>query len=180
MGTAGDEEDVKYTLPSEMDLSSDDVEDAAYMKLRSEYEKNLNRVVKVHSLRMDNLKKAREEKEECYRKQLERHNKDMADFEKKVRTAEKEQIKRLKQLEEDWRQIRAEYRGKRQHGKPGLASTSGSDTVLTAAPALGGLEGQAPDSRGSGIALDCGAPAHAMERLSLHSSTSNASGSFVS
>lgn len=145
-----DEDGVKYTLASEEELSPEDVEDAAYMKLRSEYEKNLNRVVKVHSLRMDNLKKAKEEKEECYRKQVERHHKDMVDFEKKVRTAEREQIKRLKQLEEDWRQTRNDYRGRRRPKSGSTATGPGGSSPPVSSGTGGDISSSSSRTAGEG------------------------------
>ncbi len=117
-----------------------DGDDEELSKLRTDYEKNVQRSQKAFSIRLENLKKSKQEKEESHRKQLEKHLKDMAEFERKVRTAEREQIERLKELEEQWRGAKSQHREHRRQarqtaaaavGDGGGAGDGGSTTVGT-------------------------------------------------
>jgi hypothetical protein len=118
--------------------------DGEMTRLRTDYEKGLQRSQKAFSIRLENLKKSRLEKEESHKKQLEKHLRDMADFERKVRTAEREQIMRLKELEEQWRAVKTEHRERRRlaklaeeggGGEGGELSASTSNTTATASTA---------------------------------------------
>jgi len=130
----------------EREDGKEDVEegDGEITRLRTDYEKGLQRSQKAFSIRLENLKKSRLEKEESHKKQLEKHLRDMADFERKVRTAEREQIMRLKELEEQWRAVKTEHRERRRLAKLGAegggseggeVSASTSNTAATASTA---------------------------------------------
>lgn len=132
--------------------------DGEMTRLRTDYEKGLQRSQKAFSIRLENLKKSRLEKEESHKKQLEKHLRDMADFERKVRTAEREQIMRLKELEEQWRAVKTEHRERRRlaklaaEGGGGDLSASTSNTTATAstAPAAGIGRPSSPFTSSSG------------------------------
>jgi len=118
--------------------------DGEITRLRMDYEMGLQRSQKAFSIRLENLKKSRLEKEESHKKQLEKNLRDMADFERKVRTAEREQIMRLKELEGQWRAVKTEHRERRRlaklaaeggGGEGGELSASTSNTTATASTA---------------------------------------------
>lgn len=136
----------------EREDGKEDVEegDGEITRLRTDYEKGLQRSQKAFSIRLENLKKSRLEKEESHKKQLEKHLRDMADFERKVRTAEREQIMRLKELEEQWRAVKTEHRERRRLAKLGAegggseggelsASTSNTAATASTASAAAGI-----------------------------------------
>jgi len=55
---------------------------------------------------MDNLQRSMKDKEEQHQKTLDKHEKDRADFEKRLKLAETEQQRRLEQLEKEWKRQR--------------------------------------------------------------------------
>jgi hypothetical protein len=113
----------------------DDLEcDGEITRLRSDYEKGLQRSQKAFSIRLENMRKSRQEKEESHRKLLEKHLRDMADFERKVRTAEKEQIMRLQELEEQWRTVKMEHRERRRLAKQAAAECGSLDGPNSSMP----------------------------------------------
>ncbi|EWM22963.1 serine threonine protein kinase [Nannochloropsis gaditana] len=108
--------------------------DGEITRLRSDYEKGLQRSQKAFSIRLENMRKSRQEKEESHRKLLEKHMRDMADFERKVRTAEKEQIMRLQELEEQWRTVKMEHRERRRLAKQAAAECGSLDGPNSSMP----------------------------------------------
>ncbi|GMH78882.1 hypothetical protein TrST_g8170 [Triparma strigata] len=95
------------------DLSDDDeIEDEEMKLLKAEYTKNLGRANKAYHTRMDNLHKSRTEREQQHQKIVEKHERDMADYEKRIFNAEAEQKKRLKELETEWDTKKKELNGR--------------------------------------------------------------------
>ncbi|GMH78804.1 hypothetical protein TrLO_g8587 [Triparma laevis f. longispina] len=77
------------------DLSDDEeLEDEEMKLLNAEYAKNFGRANKAFHTRMDNLHKSRTEREQQHQKIVEKHERDMADYEKRISNAEAEQKKR--------------------------------------------------------------------------------------
>ena len=77
------------------DMSDDEeLEDEEMKLLNAEYAKNFGRANKAFHTRMDNLHKSRTEREQQHQKIVEKHERDMADYEKRISNAEAEQKKR--------------------------------------------------------------------------------------
>lgn len=127
----------------ERDYVKEDEEegDGEITRLRADYEKGLQRSQKAFSIRVENLKKSRLEKEESHKKQLEKHLRDMADFERKVRTAEREQIMRLKELEEEWRAAKTEHRERRRLAKLAAERKGGEGACTSSITAIASTAG---------------------------------------
>jgi WNK lysine deficient protein kinase len=77
-------------------------------RIEEEYQKSLQRAKKVYDSRMENLQRSLNEREAQHLQNLMKHEKERAEFEKKVKLAEAEQAKRLQELEEKCRQQKAE------------------------------------------------------------------------
>lgn len=77
-------------------------------RIEEEYQKCLQRAKKVYDSRMENLQRSLIEREAQHQQNLMKHEKERAEFEKKVKLAEAEQAKRLQELEEKCRQQKAE------------------------------------------------------------------------
>lgn len=75
-------------------------------KLADEFQKNLSRATKAFDTRMDNLHRSKEEREAQHLKILEKHEKEKAEFEKRILQAEAEKTRRLDQLQKEWTQQR--------------------------------------------------------------------------
>lgn len=94
------------------DSSDTDCEDHNMLKkrLQDEYEKNVVHASKAYDTRMDNLMRSMEVKEAEHKKTIEKHEKDLLEFEKRKKKAEIEQTRRLEELkqrlEEDSNRLR--------------------------------------------------------------------------
>ena len=82
--------------------SSDISNSSELRKLREDYQKHLKRAEKAYLTRRDNLIRSKEEREAQHLKTLEKHEKEKAEFEKRLKLAEEEQNKRLRKLEKEW------------------------------------------------------------------------------
>jgi len=89
------------------DESMQGVNSEELRKLEEDYQKNIMRAKKAYVTRMDNLQRSKEEKEAQHLKTLEKHEKEKADFEKRVKLAEAEQNRRLEQIEQEHARQRA-------------------------------------------------------------------------
>eukprot|EP00814_Leptocylindrus_danicus_P006809 CAMPEP_0116013304 /NCGR_PEP_ID=MMETSP0321-20121206/5650_1 /TAXON_ID=163516 /ORGANISM="Leptocylindrus danicus var. danicus, Strain B650" /LENGTH=837 /DNA_ID=CAMNT_0003482835 /DNA_START=24 /DNA_END=2538 /DNA_ORIENTATION=+ len=93
----------------EIDLASEaDVEEEELRRLGEEYRKNRERANKAYDTRMDNLKRSRDEKVAQHKKFLEKHEREMDEFDKRLKQIEVDQTKRLKELENGWNKQREE------------------------------------------------------------------------
>lgn len=79
-------------------------------KGRQEFLKQIQRAKKAYLLRMESLAKCKEDKEDSYRKLMEKHEKQMAEFDKRLLQAEEDQFKRLREMEENWKSIKSHHK----------------------------------------------------------------------
>jgi hypothetical protein len=89
---------------------SDEDIDAEFEQLSSDYQGKLQRAKKAYDTRMDNLMRSRAEREEQHRKAIEKHERELADYEKRVANAKAEQEKRLENLEFEWEKEKDGFR----------------------------------------------------------------------
>lgn len=71
-------------------------------KLDEDFQKNLERAKKVFDNRMDNLQRSQVEREAQHQKTLEKHQKERAEYEKRLAAEEEQQNRRLEQLQREW------------------------------------------------------------------------------
>ena len=111
------------------DAESDDAEsDDELRQLEEAFQKNIHRAKKAFDTRMDNLQRSNVEKEAQHLKTLEKHEREKADFEKRVKMAEEEQNRRLEKLEKELAKKKEELVKARSSGKPSSSSGEDSDT----------------------------------------------------
>ncbi|GMH75426.1 hypothetical protein TrRE_jg1150, partial [Triparma retinervis] len=96
-----------------------DSSDEELSSLEQEYNQKLQRANKAYTTRMDNLHKSKVEREAQHRKVVEKHERDMADYDKRVKNAEMEQAKRVQELESDWEGKRRAHVERRRAGGGG-------------------------------------------------------------
>ena len=108
---------------------TDDAEsDDELRQLEEAFQKNIHRAKKAFDTRMDNLQRSKVEKEAQHLKTLEKHEREKADFEKRVKMAEEEQNRRLEKLEKELEKKKEELVKARSSGKPSSSSGEDSDT----------------------------------------------------
>jgi len=81
---------------------NDDDDDSMHEELKrlnQDFHKDLMRAEKVHDIRMDNLRRAKLEKEQRHMQTLEKHEKEKMQFEKRVQQEAMEQSKRLEKIQ---------------------------------------------------------------------------------
>jgi len=83
------------------DCDSDCSGSSEIRKLETEFQKKMSHAKVAFEKRIENLHKSREDKEAQHKMTLEKHQKEIADFEKRLRQAHGERQKRLEQLEVD-------------------------------------------------------------------------------
>lgn len=117
-------------------LSMED-EDEELRKLDEDFQKNLQRAKKVFDNRMDNLQRSQIEREAQHKKTLEKHQKERAEFEKRLQQEAKEQNRRIEQLQREWdrkREVLAKNKRKvsvsedERSVSPGVSLSSSPDT----------------------------------------------------
>jgi len=108
---------------AESDAESDD----ELRQLEAAFQKNIHRAKKAFDTRMDNLQRSKVEKEAQHLKTLEKHEKEKAEFEKRVKLAEEEQNRRLELLEKELFRKKEELVKARYHGKPSTGEEGDSD-----------------------------------------------------
>ena len=88
----------------EGDSDDDDYVDVAddLRKLDEDFQKNLERAKKVFDNRMDNLQRSQIEREAQHLKTLEKHEKEKAEFEKRLAQEAEQQQRRIEQLQREW------------------------------------------------------------------------------
>ena len=106
------------------DAESDD----ELRQLEEAFQKNIHRAKKAFDTRMDNLQRSKVEKEARHLKTLEKHEREKADFEKRVKMAEEEQNRRLENLEKELAKKKEELVKARYSGKPSTSSSSGEES----------------------------------------------------
>ncbi len=98
------------------DADSDEEEsDDELRKLDQDFQKNLQRARKVYDSRMDSLQRCKVEREEQHLKTLEKHEKERAEFEKRLAQEAEQQRKRIEQLQLEWDRQRELARAKKKH-----------------------------------------------------------------
>jgi len=126
----------------EIDLASEaDVEEEELRRLGEEYRKNRERANKAYDTRMDNLKRSRDEKVAQHKKFLEKHEREMDEFDKRLKQIEVDQTKRLKDLENGWNKQREELlesKRKMVQKGPVVTEDGAQHTSLGAAPPVPG------------------------------------------
>ena len=96
------------------DFDSDDEDsDDEVRKLDQDFQKNLQRARKVYDSRMDSLQRCKVEREEQHLKTLEKHEKERAEFEKRLAQEAEQQRKRIEQLQLEWDRQRELARAKK-------------------------------------------------------------------
>lgn len=121
-----------------LDSDEEDVSDEL-RKLDDDFQKNLERAKKVFVNRMDNLQRSQIEREAQHLKTLEKHEKERAEFEKRLAQEAEQQQRRIEQLQREWdkrRETVALYKRKQKDGSYPLgepnpdapSSSSGSTT----------------------------------------------------
>lgn len=114
-------------------------------KLDADFQKNLTRAKKVYDNRMGNLQRNQVEKEAQHKKALEKHQREQAEFERRLQQEAKEQNRRIEQLQRDW-DLKRDVLAQRRNSDDGtdLVSASGS---LSSSPDTGYI---VPDNVASG------------------------------
>ena len=112
--------------------SADEIGDAEsddeFRQLEEAFQKNIHRAKKAFDTRMDNLQRSKVEKEARHLKTLEKHEREKADFDKRVKMAEEEQNRRLEKLEKELAKKKEELVKARYLGKPNSSSGEESDS----------------------------------------------------
>ena len=75
---------------------------AELRKLDEDFQKNMMRAKKVFDNRMDNLQRTQHQREALHLRTLEKHQKERAEFEKRMQQEEIEQNRRIEQLQREW------------------------------------------------------------------------------
>lgn len=96
-------------------VSDDEDSDDELRKLDEDFQKNLQRARKVYDSRMDSLQRCKVEREEQHLKTLEKHEKERAEFEKRLAQEAEQQRKRIQQLQLEWDRQRELARTKKKH-----------------------------------------------------------------
>jgi hypothetical protein len=104
---------------------TDDEVNAELRKLGEDFQKNLLRAKKVFDNRMDSLQRSQVEREVQHQKTLERHEKERADYEKRLAQEADQQSRRIEQLQRDWDRRRDSLA---QHKRNPNASSNSPDT----------------------------------------------------
>jgi len=89
----------------------DDIDEDVDHELRQldeDYQKNIQRAMKVYNSRMDNLQRSQVEREAQHLKTVEKHEKERADFEKRLAQEAEQQNKRMEHLRKEWDRRREE------------------------------------------------------------------------
>ena len=86
-------------------IEDEDVEEEL-RKLEEDFQKSLQRATKVFDSRMGNLQRSQVEKEEQHKKTLEKHEKDRAEFERRIAEEEKLKMKRIEEIHREWEKKR--------------------------------------------------------------------------
>jgi len=118
-----------------LDEDSDDDVREELRKLDEDFQKNLQRAKKVFYNRMDNLQRCQIEREAQHQKTLEKHEKERAEFEKRLAQEAEQQNKRIEQLQREWdrkRESLAQAK-KRQAPKRHGSYTNGENSSVDAA-----------------------------------------------
>lgn len=79
-------------------------------KLDEEYNKTVMRAKKVFDSRMDNIQRIQHQKEAQHQRTLTEHEKQRAEFEKRLQQEEIEQNRRIEQLQKEWERKRQEVK----------------------------------------------------------------------
>jgi hypothetical protein len=114
---------------SEGDSDDEDDVDIAdeLRKLDEDFQKNLERAKKVFVNRMDNLQRSQIEREAQHLKTLEKHEKERAEFEKRLAQETEQQQRRIEQLQREWDKKRETIAIQKKKQKDGSMSLNHSD-----------------------------------------------------
>jgi hypothetical protein len=112
---------------------TDDEVNAELRKLGEDFQKNLLRAKKVFDNRMDSLQRSQVEREVQHQKTLERHEKERADFEKRLAQEAEQQSRRIEQLQRDWDR-RRESLAQNKRNSQGPNSPDTSESTLLEGP----------------------------------------------
>ena len=94
------------------DLGDDAIMLAELKKLDEDFKKNMMISKKVFDTRMDNLQRTQHQREALHLRTLEKHQKERAEFEKRMQQEEIEQNRRIEQLQREWDRRREAVRQK--------------------------------------------------------------------
>lgn len=114
---------------SEGDSDDEDDVDVAdeLRKLDEDFQKNLERAKKVFVNRMDNLQRSQIEREAQHLKTLEKHEKERAEFEKRLAQETEQQQRRIEQLQREWDKKRETIAIQKKKQKDAPMSLNNSD-----------------------------------------------------
>jgi WNK lysine deficient protein kinase len=114
---------------SEGDSDDEDDVDVAdeLRKLDEDFQKNLERAKKVFVNRMDNLQRSQIEREAQHLKTLEKHEKEKAEFEKRLAQETEQQQRRIEQLQREWDKKRETIAIQKKKQKDAPMSLNNSD-----------------------------------------------------
>jgi hypothetical protein len=101
-GSTHFDDHVDTELDSDDDDDHDDDISDELRKLDEDFQKNLERAKKVFVNRMDNLQRSQIEREAQHLKTLEKHEKERAEFEKRLAQEAEQQHRRIEQLQREW------------------------------------------------------------------------------
>lgn len=113
-------------VEGEIDSDNEDITDEL-RKLDEDLQKNLERANKVFVNRMENLQRSQIEREAQHLKTLEKHEKESAEFEKRLAQEAEQQQRRIEQLQRDWdkrRETVALHKRRLNDGAPPLGELS--------------------------------------------------------
>jgi WNK lysine deficient protein kinase len=115
-----------YDGEDEEESDTDPTVEEELRKLEEEFERSMQRVKKVFDSRMDNLQRSQIEREAQHQKTLEKHEKERAEFEKRLAQEEEQQVRRMEHLQREWekkRQALAQQSSKRARQPPSQSSS---------------------------------------------------------
>jgi hypothetical protein len=107
---------------------TDDEVHAELRKLGEDFQKNLLRAKKVFDNRMDSLQRSQVEREVQHQKTLDRHEKERADFEKRLAQEGEQQSRRIEQLQREWDRRRESLAQLKRNSQAPNASSNSPDT----------------------------------------------------
>jgi Sds3-like len=124
-----------YSDDADIDSDNDEVSDEL-RKLDEDFQKNLERTRKVFVNRMDNLQRSQVEREAQHLKTLEKHEKERAEFEKRLAQEAEQQNRRIEQLQREWDKRRETVAMNKRRPKDGSGPGAGGIATDVSADAL--------------------------------------------
>jgi WNK lysine deficient protein kinase len=148
---------------TDFDSDNDEISDEL-RKLDEDFQKNLERARKVFVNRMDNLQRSQIEREAQHQKTLEKHEKERAEFEKRLAQEAEQQNRRIEQLQREWDKRRESVAMNKRRPKEASAAIS-SDVAPDVAASSGSSSASHLRSGSSASSTFSVSPAMSLHKL---------------